>query len=315
MKKLSIIIPVYCNQMNLLPLYDDIKNNIFVRKDVLFEIIFVDDGSNDDSWGIIQKLSKSDNRIKGIKLSRNFGSHAAILCGLSNCSGDCAAIKAADSQEPTELIFNMLDEWSNGYNVVLAVREDREDKSFFSNLYYRITRKFALKNMPEHGFDVFLIDRKVIKVLETLDEKNSAITGQILWSGFKTKEVYYVRKKRLIGKSKWTLKKKIRLVMDTLFSFSTLPITFVTSIGAISIVVATIWFFVILISRMNNRIQVQGYTTLLAFQLLSFGIIMITLGLLGNYLWRTFDSSRRRPVYIIEDKINNDLIKEKFNEE
>ena len=192
------------------------------------------------------------------------------------------------------------------YNVVLAVREVREDKSFFSELYYWLTRKVALPKMPAHGFDVFLVGRKVIQVLKNLDEPNSAITGQILWSGFKTKEIYYDRKEREIGKSKWTLTKKIRLVADTLFSFSTVPITAITWVGTLSCIGSAFWALLVLISKLSNGIEVAGFTTLFIFQLFSFGIIMLTLGVLGNYLWRTFDASRGRPVYIVEEDNSQD---------
>ena len=306
MKKLSIIIPVYCNELNLNPLYEDLKEKVLIRPDISFEIIMVDDGSNDNSWAAIKDLIKKDKRIKGIKLSKNFGSHAAILCGLSNSSGDCAVIKAADMQESSELLLQMYDEWLKGYNVVLAVRKEREDRSLFSELYYTIVRKTALSNMAKHGFDIFLVDKKVVDVLDKLDEKNSAITGQILWSGFKTKQILYTRKKREIGKSKLTLKKKTRLVMDTMFSFSTLPVSLITCVGVISTMFTFIYSLVVIISKLNNKIPVEGYTTLLVSQLFSFGVIMLTLGILGNYLWRIFDSSRNRPVYIVEEENLND---------
>lgn len=302
MSKLSIIVPVYYNELNLQPLYEDIKEKIIDIIDFEYEIIMVDDGSEDHSWDVIQNLIKLDSNIKGIRLSRNFGSHAAILCGLSHATGDCAVVKAADLQEPTELLLDMYEYWKQGNNVVLAVREDREDKSFFSELYYWLTRKVALPKMPEHGFDVFLIDRKVIDVLERLDEKNSAITGQILWSGFKTAQINYVRRERKIGKSRWTLRKKIRLVSDTLFSFSTVPISFVTTIGFLSCVGSLLWALIVFITKLTMGINTEGFTTLFIFQLFSFGVIMMTLGLLGGYLWRTFDASRNRPVYIIEEK-------------
>ena len=155
--------------------------------------------------------------------------------------------------------------------------------------------------MPKGGFDVYLLDRKVIAVLNNLDEKNSALTGQILWSGFRTGIVYYTRLERKIGKSRWTLKKKIRLVMDTLFSFSALPITVVLVVGAVSITAAMIWAVVVLISKLLGAIEVSGWSTLFIFNLFSFGVTMMTLGILGEYLWRTFDASRNRPPYIIED--------------
>lgn len=305
MSKLSIVIPVYYNELNLKPLYQDIKEKIIDVIDFDYEIVMVDDGSQDKSWAVIQELAAADPHIKSFRLSRNFGSHAAILCGLSRSTGDCAVVKAADLQEPTELLLEMYRCWQTGSHVVLAVREGREDKSLFSDLYYWLTRKVAFPQMPPHGFDVFLVDRKVIRVLESLDEKNSALTGQLLWSGFRTAQVHYVRRQREIGASKWTLKKKIRLVTDTLFSFSTLPITLVTWIGVLSCFGSVVWALITLVSKFTVGIPVQGYTTLFIFQLFSFGIIMLTLGLLGGYLWRTFDASRNRPVYIIEEEGGN----------
>lgn len=301
--KISLVIPVYYNAENLMPLYDDIKNKLLDHTEYEWEIVMVDDGSKDDSYEVMKQLSEEDHRIKVYSLSRNFGSHAAILCGLSKCTGDCAAVKAADLQEPTELVLEMVKSWEAGNNVVLAVREGRQEaksQTMFSSLYYWLTRKVALPNMPSGGFDVYLLDRKVIEVLMRLDEKNSALTGQILWSGFKTAHVYYTRLQREIGTSKWTLKKKIRLVSDTLFSFSTLPITIVSMIGTVSCIGAFLWAILVFVLRVLGRINVSGWTTLFIFNLFSFGITMLTLGLLGGYLWRTFDASRNRPPYIIE---------------
>ncbi len=301
--KLSIVIPVYYNEENLKPLYEDIKTKILDVVDYDVEIVMVNDGSKDKSFDVMRELRQLDQRIKIYSLSRNFGSHAACLCGLDKCTGDCAVIKAADLQEPTELVLEMVESWKRGNNVVLAARNSRpEDKTsqFFSNFYYWLVRKTALPNMPKNGFDIYLIDRKVINVLKALDERNSAITGQILWSGFKTDVVFYDRLERTIGKSRWTLRKKIRLVTDTLFSFSTVPVTFVSAIGVISFFGALFWAIIEIIAKAAGDIDVPGWTTLFIFNLASFGVIMLTLGILGNYLWRAFDASRNRPPYIVE---------------
>lgn len=303
--KLSIVIPVYFNEDNLRPLYDDIKKKVIDVIDYEYELVLVNDGSKDSSYEVMKELAAKDPHVKIVSLSRNFGSHAAILCGLAKCTGDCAVVKAADLQEPTELVIEMVDRWRKGFNVVLAVREGRKEsrqQALFANLYYALVRETALPSMPRGGFDVYLIDRKVIDVLMALDEKNSALTGQILWSGFRTDKVYYTRLAREIGKSRWTLKKKIRLVMDTLFSFSTLPIQMVTMIGTCSFAGSLIWAFVELICKLAGLIEVSGWTTLFIFNLFSFGVIMLTLGVLGEYLWRTFDASRNRPPYIVEDE-------------
>ena len=303
--KVSIVIPVYYNQDNLRPLYKDIQEKLYPHAEYEWEIVMVNDGSQDNSYVVMQELAATDARLKIFSLSRNFGSHAAILCGLSKCTGDCAVVKAADLQEPTELVLDMVKSWENGHNVVLAVREGREEskhQTLFANLYYWLVRKTALPSMPKGGFDVYLLDRKVIGVLMALDEKNSALTGQILWSGFKTDKIYYTRLAREIGTSRWTLKKKIRLVSDTLFSFSNLPIKVVTIIGTISFIGSLIWAILELCFKIAGMIEVSGWTTLFIFNLFSFGVIMLTLGILGEYLWRVFDASRNRPPYIIEDE-------------
>lgn len=303
--KISLIIPIYYNQDNLYPLYKDIQEKLYPHEEYEWEIVMVNDGSGDESYKIMRKLASEDSHIRTISLSRNFGSHAAILCGLSKCTGDCAVVKAADLQEPTELVLEMAERWKAGYNVVLAVRKDREEsrrQTLFANLYYMMVRKLMLEAMPEGGFDVYLVDRKVIDVLTALDEKNSALTGQILWSGFKTDKVYYTRLAREIGKSRWTLKKKIKLVADTMFNFSTLPIKAVSMIGVCSFVGSVIWAVVELICKLLGLINVSGWTTLFIFNLFSFGAIMLTLGILGEYIWRTFDASRNRPPYVIEEE-------------
>ena len=310
--KVSVIIPVYFNEENLWPLYRDIKNKFINVIDYDYEIVMVNDGSQDRSYDVMKEIASEDKKVMTIKLSKNFGSHAAILCGLENCSGDCAIVKSADLQEPTEMMIPMVESWKNGNNVVLAVRDGRDDSqkdTFFANVYYWLVRKVALPNMPKSGFDIYLIDRKVINVLTNLDETNSALTGQILWSGFKTDKVYYHRLGREIGRSRWTLKKKIRLVMDTVFSFSSLPISIVMVVGGLSFIGALVWAVIEIILKLSGVIVVQGWTTLFIFNLLSFGVVMITLGVLGEYLWRTFDASRNRPPYLIEEK-SDELIRE-----
>ena len=302
MAKISIVIPVYFNEDSLAALYDDLNEKVLCKLgDDSYEIIMVNDSSGDNSYAVMKELSRLDKNIKTISLSRNFGSHAASLCGLLHATGDCAVTKSADLQEPSELIIEMFSRWKEGANVVLAVREDRADPSLFSSLYYWLTRKVAIPTMPKTGFDQFLADRKVIEVLSRLDEPNISLTGQLLWCGFKTEEVRYSRKARETGVSRWTLKKKIRLVSDTLYGFSTAPITAVSIIGAVSCAGSFLWAIYILCAKLLGTIEVPGWTTLFVFQLFSFGVVMLTLGILGGYLWRAFDSARGRPTFIVEE--------------
>ena len=317
MKKISIVVPVYYNQDNLLPLYADLKEKVFDKlkenTNTEYELIMVDDGSKDNSYKVMQDLAKIDSNIKIIHLSRNYGEHAAILAGLSQCTGDCAVRKAADLQEPSEMILDMMKKYDEGYKVVLATRADREEpivQKAFSNLYAFLMRKLALHNMPKGGFDSFLIDRQVIDFLVKMQESNTSLMSQILWAGFETATVPYVRKKREIGKSRWTLSKKIKLVYDSLISFSYFPIKMITNVGFFSFFISVMLLLIIIYKKFVGKIDVEGYTSLIMVMLMAFGIIMLSIGILGEYLWRTYDAARKRPPYIIEkvekgEKSNN----------
>lgn len=317
MKKISIIVPVYYNQDNLLPLYADLKEKVFDKlkenTNTEYELIMVDDGSKDNSYKVMQDLAKIDSNIKIIHLSRNYGEHAAILAGLSQCTGDCAVRKAADLQEPSEMILDMMKKYDEGYKVVLATRADREEpivQKAFSNLYAFLMRKLALHNMPKGGFDSFLIDRQVIDFLVKMQESNTSLMSQILWAGFETATVPYIRKKREIGKSRWTLSKKIKLVYDSLISFSYFPIKMITNVGFLSFFISVMLLLIIIYKKFVGKIDVEGYTSLIMVMLMAFGIIMLSIGILGEYLWRTYDAARKRPPYIIEkvekgEKSNN----------
>lgn len=301
--KVSIIIPVYFNENNLILLYDDIKQKFIDKIDYEYEIIFIDDYSKDNSFQVLKELKLKDSHIKIYKLSKNFGAHSAILCGLSKCTGDFAIIKAADLQEPTEILFDMIDKWKEGYKVVLAVRNKRNDgriNDMFSNLYYFIVRKFVLSNMPKGGFDVYLVDRRVINLLLELDNSNTALTGQILWSGFNTGKVYYNRIERTIGKGRWTLKKKIKLVMDTVFSFTSLPIKMIEIVGFVSVLISLLIAIYVFVNKITGRTTVDGFTALFIFQFFCFSVTILILGVIGEYLWRVFDSVKNKPQYIID---------------
>ena len=303
MKKISIIVPVYYNQDNLLPLYADLKEKILSKINIEYELIFVDDGSKDKSYEVMKNLAKLDENIKTIRLSRNFGEHSALLAGLSQCTGDCAVRKAADLQEPSEVILDMMKKYEEGNKVVLAVRADREEpitQKAFSNLYAFLMRKLALHNMPKGGFDTFLIDSQIIDLLVKMQEKNTSLMSQILWAGFETATVPYIRKKREIGKSRWTLSKKIKLVYDSLLSFSYFPIKMITSVGFLSFFISLILLVVLIGKKFAGIIDVEGYTSIIMIMLMGFGIIMLSIGVLGEYLWRTYDAARSRPPYIIE---------------
>ena len=307
MSKISIIIPVYYNSDTLMLLYEDMKAKILGQLGD-YEIVMVDDGSGDDSWSVMNKIRELDGNVKCVKLSRNFGEHAAILAGLSNCTGDCAVTKQADLQEDSELILQMYDKWKEGNKVVLAVREERDEpalKKFFANLYYSIVRSVIDKKMPKGGFDCYLLDRQAIEVLLRLDEKNSSLSLQVLWIGFKSDNVYFHRKDREVGESRWTLSKKIKLVVDSMMSFSYFPIKFMSGLGVVMAILSFIWILEVLIEYIAIGTPVRGWSTLMCLVLFSSGLILLMLGVLGEYLWRTLDATRNRPVFIVDTVVNS----------
>lgn len=303
MSRLSIIIPVYFNEDTLIPLYEDMKEVILPKLED-YEIVFVDDGSQDASWEIMNQLRIRDNHIKCVKLSRNFGEHAAILAGLHICTGDCAVTKQADLQEDSSIILEMYESWKKGNKVVLAVRKERDEnalKKFFANMYYLIVRKMIDKNMPKGGCDCYLLDRQAIKVLESLDEKNSSLTLQVLWIGFKSEKIYFHRRDRKIGKSRWTFAKKFNLVMDSIMSFTYIPIRFMTICGFVLFLLSIIGAILIIIEKLTIGTPIEGYSSMMCVILFSSGIILLMLGILGEYIWRTLEAAKRRPPYIIDE--------------
>ena len=287
MSKLSIIVPVYWNSDTLMLLYQDMKEKILHKLEE-YEIVFVDDGSGDNSWEIMNQIREMDENVRLVRLSRNFGEHAAILAGLSVCTGDCAVTKQADLQEDSELILQLYEKWKEGNKVVLAVRAERDEgavKKFFANLYYTLMRKLVVKDMPKGGFDCYLLDRQVIEVLLMLDEKNSALTLQVLWVGFKSDRVYFHRKNREIGKSRWTLSKKVKLVVDSMMSFSYFPVRFMSFLGSAYAIAAVVWGIVLVAQKVSGVEDMPGWTSLMVLMLFSFGVVMVMLGLLGEYIW------------------------------
>lgn len=303
MSKLSIIVPVYYNEDTLMDLYEDMKAKI-LEKLGDYEIIFVDDGSGDRSWEIMNDIRKLDGNVRLVKLSRNFGEHAALLAGLSVCTGDCAVTKQADLQEDSTLVLEMYESWKQGNKVVLAVRRSRDEskvKVFFANRYYSLVRKFVNKNMPVGGCDCYLIDRKVIEVLERLDEKNSSLTLQVLWAGFKTDMVYFDRKDREKGVSRWTFAKKFKLVLDSMMSFSYMPIRLMTYVGIIFDLLAVVMFISVIVEYFTVGTPIAGWPSLMCVVLCSSGLILLMMGILGEYVWRTLDAARSRPPFIIDE--------------
>lgn len=300
---ISITIPSYNEEENLPALYERLKH-VTESSEHTFEFIFVDDGSSDNSLQILEELSIIDNRVKVIRFSRNFGSHAACLAGMEQSKGDACTFLAADLQDPPEVIETLINEWERGYEVVIGVREwEKEPARLFPQIYYKLVKRYALKNMPEGGTDVFLIDRKVANAVISIKEKNTSIFGLILWSGFKQTLVKYKKGSRQKGVSKWTIGKKIKLFIDTFVSFSYFPLRIISVVGILLAILGFIYAFFITFNRLFFSVPVEGWASLMVVLLVVSGVQLVMLGILGEYLWRNFDETRKRPVFIIDKMI------------
>lgn len=306
MQTISIVIPVYFNEPNLpdtIPKIIEVSQKLSTYN---FEIIFVDDGSGDDSLKILlEHQKKFPNLIKVVKLTRNFGSMSAIQAGLSVSKGDCVGVIAADLQDPPELFLDMIKHWENGIKAVLAVRKKRKDpplSRLSAKIFYKFFRKYAIKDYPEGGFDFFLIDRQVVSELNKNQEKNSNIMNLIIWLGFEYVTMPYVRQEREKGKSRWTLSKKLKLVIDSFIGFSYIPIKILPTLGIIFALASFVYGGFTFYNWATGNIEIEGWTTNIIIITFTAGIQMIMLGIIGEYLWRTLDETRKRSSFVI-DKI------------
>jgi glycosyltransferase involved in cell wall biosynthesis len=300
---ISVLVPVYNEEANLQTLYHRLDKMVEHLK-YAFEFIFIDDCSTDRSFPLLKEIASRDPRIKIIRFSRNFGSHAACMAGLMDSKGDACAFISADMQEPPELINQMVTEWEKGYEIVMGVREGGENRpGLLQKTYYFMARKLALKNMPERGTDVFLIDRKVVDAITHFNEKNTSIVGLLLWSGFNQAFIPYKRELRQKGVSKWTWGKKTKLFIDTFVSFSYFPIRLMSVAGMTVAFIGFLYAAVVIFNRLFFARPIEGWASLMVVFLVVSGIQMLMLGVLGEYLWRSFDESRNRPPFIISEKV------------
>ena len=306
MKIFSIVVPIYFNELNIPHLIPRLKGLQEKLPDYNFEFIFVDDGSQDGSFELLVSEQKKDKRIKIIKLSRNFGSMSALQAGLRYATGDCAGIITADLQDPPELFLEMLAKWEQGNKVVMAFREGRQEsklQSFFAGTYYFLLDAFALKGYPKGGFDLVLIDRQIVDELNRISEKNTNIMNLIFWLGHDRSSISYIRQKREHGKSRWTLSKKIKLIIDSFINFSYIPIRFISAVGFITALLSFSYGIYVMFLWCFASVPVRGFASLIALLTFLLGLIMIMLGIIGEYLWRILDETRKRPSYVVDQVI------------
>lgn len=302
-KLLSIVVPLLNEEDNLKPLHARLSK-VADGLDRHVEFIFVDDGSTDGSVRVLEELSKADDRVRVLALSRNFGSHGACLAGFTYARGDHVVILTADMQDPPELLPEFLARCEAGSDVVWGSREQREDPGvtvFFSRMYNLLMRKVALPNWPREGFDFVMISRRVLDAILARTERNTSLFGQILWAGFSQTSVPYKRVARKSGRSKWTLSKKIKLAIDSFVSFSYFPVRLISVMGLLFALAGAAYAIFILFNRFSHGITIEGWASLMVVLLVVGGTQLVMLGVIGEYLWRTLDESRGRPPFIVAE--------------
>ena len=314
---LSLIIPVYHNEASLSDLltalnklHDEIGNQ--------FEVVFVIDGSPDRCYEILySKLANQSFLSQLILLSRNFGSFPAIRAGLEAAKGEFFAVMAADLQEPPELVFKMNKILQAGNSdIIVAVREGRDDpllSRISSAIFWGLYRYFVVSDMPSGGVDIFACNLKFRNQLLKLEERHSSLIAQIFWLGFRREYVGYRRQKRQHGKSAWTFNKKINYLMDSVFSFTDLPIRLLIRAGGLATILSGLFGGGVIIARILGNIDVPGYTTIIAIIIFFGSLNLFALGIIGSYAWRTYENTKSRPLHVILQQTEF-IPKEKVND-
>lgn len=308
MTLLSVIIPFLNEEENIPQLASSLNNFFNEGKSYQGEIIFVNDGSTDNSIKVLESQNFPNVKVKLVSFSKNYGSHAALRAGILHASGDYITFVYADLQDPLTLVDQMFNKVQNdnANEIIWATRRTTNNglfESTFSKVYAKLMKKYVVSSYPAKGFDVVMFSKKVAQLLNNNIENNSSIFLQILTLGFKQDFVSYDKQERKKGKSKWTLKKKIKLFVDSFIAFSYTPIRFVTLVGIAMFCLGILFSLYLIVRKITTNDLVSGWTMLITILMLGFGITNISLGIIAEYLWRTLDNTRNRPVFIIDQII------------
>lgn len=307
-KLCSVVVPCYNEEANVQRFYE-VLTSVLDGLDFASEIIFIDDGSSDQTYEIIRVLAQQDGRVKLLRFSRNFGSHAALSAGLHRATGDFAIMISVDLQDPPDLIPELVKCWREGFHVVWAVRRGRDDplrKKMFAQGFYGFFRRIALSNYPPLGMDFGLLDRRVLDAFNGLHESNHYIMGMIVWLGFRQAQVHYHRRGRHKGGSKWHLAKSINKAIDAFVSFSYVPIRVASYLGLLVCSLTSAYVFFLIVHRLIIGHGEFGWPIAMVAIFFLGGVQLITLGVLGEYVWRGVEQTRGRPLYVIMEQIGFD---------
>lgn len=310
-KKISVVIPMYYEEEIAKTCYDRVHTVLESLNGYDYEIIFINDGSKDNTLGILKEIANTDNRVKIVSFSRNFGHQAAVTAGIKYVTGDAIVIMDADLQDPPELIPEMVKLWEEGSEVIYGKRKVRRGESVFkllsAKMFYSFLNTMSEVEIPKNTGDFRLVDRKVIDVINNLPEHNKFLRGLFSWVGFEQKEFLYDRPKREVGKTKYPFRKMMKLAKDGIFSFSTKPLKMVGTLGFLSILLSfVILVYSILSFAFGWNDLTPGWTSIMVSITFFAGVQLFSLGIISEYISRIYDESRNRPQYIIKEKINID---------
>lgn len=311
MKKVSVVIPMYYEEEVAEECYNRVSNCLKALKNYDYEIIVVNDGSKDNTLDILQNLAKNDIKLKVVSFSRNFGHQAAVTAGLKYTTGDVVVIIDADLQDPPELIADMLKLWEAGNEVIYAKRKVRKGESkfklFTAKTFYKILNGLSDIEIPKDTGDFRMADRKVIDVINSLPEHNKFLRGLFSWVGFKQVPIEYERKERYAGKTKYPLRKMLKLAADGIISFSTKPLRIIGGIGIFSIIISFIVLVYSILSYIFDWNELMpGWTSIMVSITFFAGVQLLAIWMMSEYISRIYDESKRRPQYVIDKKINID---------
>lgn len=306
MSLLSIVLPSYNEEQNIVNT-GEVLSELMEKNGIDYELVFVSDGSKDNTYAEICKLEQMNSHVKGAEFSRNFGKEAAIFAGLELASGDAVVVMDCDLQHPPEVILQMVEKWKSGAEVVEGIKNSRGKENIFhkafANIFYGIMSSLIKIDMKSSS-DFKLLDRKVVNALLEMPEKETFFRALSFWVGFKKESVYYDVRERQFGSSKWSFGSLVRYAISNVTGFTTLPLKFVSWFGVIFVILG-VGLGIQTLVKFCMGTAVEGFTTVILLLLMTGGLIMVSLGIIGNYIARIYEEVKGRPRYIISKVTDN----------
>jgi polyisoprenyl-phosphate glycosyltransferase len=308
-RTLSVVVPLHDEEAALDELLRRLTA-VLAGLEVDWEIVLVDDGSVDRTWSLVVRAGQADERVRGVRLSRNFGHQIALSAGLEAASGDAVVTMDGDLQHPPELLPRLLEEAATGYDVVYAVRSEDDSEGWFkvhtAEAFYWLLNRMTRLNLPHGGADYRYMSRQVVDAVVSMPERNRFLRGMTRWTGFAQGVVEYDRADRLGGRSKYSLSRMMSLAWDAIVSFSALPLRLVSMLGFLVSFAGALYLLYVIAVRITSHATVSGWTSMLAVTLILGGVQLVSLGIIGQYLGRMYDEVKGRPLFLVREFANLD---------